>query len=192
MANSCNTEYCFCGSKNSIEQLRNVLEKSNEHFVYLGDVLKEFGLDEKRYYHRGDVVFCDHFCDGDDYYLKIITDTAWVGCHDMFFKIRNLIDEDMLMSYREIECGCDIFNTYDEFGYFTEECCVDYDGELFGECGLADLFDTKESAIEFWCENVGYQWDKKTTSVEEMLKIIDKYQYEDDDTFFFIHEFTWL
>lgn len=48
-------------------------------------------------------------------------------------------------------------------------------------------FDTVADAIEVWCEKTGIKRGER--SDEEMLDYIAQYEYEDDETFFFINKF---
>lgn len=73
-------------------------------------------------------------CDDAEYSLLTI-ETAWTGCHDLFRVINRKFKDELSISYREIESGCDIYYVHDEDGFFTEECCVSSYGEPF-EDGL--------------------------------------------------------
>lgn len=86
----------------------------------------------------------------------------------------------------EIECGWGIFCVHDEGEHFPEECCVSAYGEPF-EAMNEEPFDTVADAIEVWCEKTGIKRGER--SDEEMLDYIAQYEYEDDETFFFINKF---
>ncbi|MDA6854733.1 hypothetical protein OSL50_26665, partial [Escherichia coli] len=42
--------------------------------------------------------------------------------------------DELSISWREVEPGCDIFYTHDENDFFPEECYVTAYGELFEDC----------------------------------------------------------
>jgi hypothetical protein len=160
--------------------------------IWLGDLCDEFGINHTNISVRGKIIDADYYVNDKDeeYCISLTTETAWVGCHEVFYKIRNLIDEDIIISYREMESGCEVYNVVDDTNYFTEECCVNCSGDVFGEDVCDELFDTTELAVEYWCECMNINWDKENKSVEEMLKLIKNFKYEDDNTYFYINEFT--
>jgi len=90
-------------------------------------------------------------------------------------------------SYREIECGCDIFYVHDEQGFFPEECCVSSSGEPF-EDACEDIFDTCQDAIAKWCEKMGISQGDRTE--DEMVDFINGYEYENEGTYYYINKFT--
>ena len=118
--------------------------------------------------------------------LSFDTETAWAACNDFFDALNEKFDGALSISYREIECGCGIFYVHDEGEHFPEECCVSAYGEPF-EAMNEEPFDTVADAIEVWCEKTGIKRGER--SDEEMLEYIAQYEYEDDETFFFINKF---
>ena len=44
------------------------------------------------------------------------------------------LGDELSISWREVEPGCDIFYTHDENDFFPEECYVTAYGELFEDC----------------------------------------------------------
>lgn len=121
--------------------------------------------------------------------LSLDTETAWTACNSFFNELNKRLGGKLSVGYREIEWGCDIFCVHDEGCYFTEECCVDADGKPFGEI-YQELFDSVADAIKLWCKKTGIKRDGR--SDKEMLEYIAQYHYEDDDTYFFIHEFEFV
>lgn len=195
MANICNTTYRFNGTKEMINKFWNKLTEINvdNQSVSLLEVAEHFGIDTKNIYVRGNIYSAIKSLDNDDEnVITIYTETAWTACNMLFYKIMKQYDNEISMSYREIECGCNIFNVHDEDGFFCEECCVNAQGEQFGEDMCDELFDTTQSAIEFWCEQMNYVWDKEKVSKQDMLNIINNFVYEYDDTYFYINEFNFI
>ncbi len=61
-------------------------------------------------------------------------------------ELNNVLGGELSISYREIECGCNLFYVDDEQGFFPEECCVSSSGEPF-EDACEDVFDSCQDAI---------------------------------------------
>ena len=64
------------------------------------------------------------------------------------------MNDELSISYRCCESGCDLFYTHDEGDFFPEECCVSSYGEPF-EDACEDVFDTIEDAIAEWTSKTG-------------------------------------
>lgn len=197
MANICTTEYHIHGTKDAITTLWNGLKEINADTqeVSLLEVTNQFGIDPKTLYLKGNVVLVENDSDeeNDWYHIHLITNTGWTACNELFNKInRDKCNNDLSISYREIEVGCGIFNVHDEAEYFCEECCVSAHGEQFDEDMYEELFDTIKDAIDFWCERMNHTFDENITQ-EEKVKFINHYKYDDDDeVFFYINEFDFI
>ena len=76
---------------------------------------------------------------------------------------------------------------HDEGDFFPEEVAVSSCGEPF-EDACDDIYTTLNDAINEWCEKMDIEQGEK--SDEEMMDIIDEYEYDDDDTYFNIRQFT--
>jgi len=190
MANTCDTQYKITGERKAVADLWNTINglKVNQKNVWLGDVAKHYGIDyeQKGISVRGHIYWAEYEEDEEIALLSLDTETAWTACNDFFKELNKQLDGRLSISYREIEWGCDIFYVHDEGFYFTEECCVDANGKPFGEI-YQELYDTMADAIEVWCEKTGIKRGKR--SDEEMLEYIAQYEYEDEETFFFINKF---
>ena len=112
--------------------------------------------------------------------LSFDTESAWSACEEFFDELNNVLGGELSISYREIECGCDIFYVHDEQGFFPEECCVSSSGEPFEEA-WEDVFDTCQDAITNWCEKMGISQGDRTD--DEMVDFINGYEYENVDTY---------
>ena len=196
MANICTTDYRINGTKEAIETLWNGLKEINADTqdVSLIEVAEQFGIDVKDIYCRGNITCLENESNEEFGWHSIfmVTETAWTACNELFRKInRYKCNNDLSISYREIEQGCGIFNVHDEDGCFDAECCVDAQGEVFEEDMFEEIFDYTKDAINFWCEKMNHTFDENMTQ-EEKLNFINKYEYDDADTFFYIHEFDFI
>ena len=102
------------------------------------------------------------------------------------FRLNKVLGNELSISYREIECGCEIFYVHDEGGFFPEECCVSSSGGNFEDI-CEDVYDTISDAIEAWCEKTGISQGERTE--EEMVDFINEYEYDSEDTYYYIHPF---
>ncbi len=190
MANTCDTQYKITGERKAVADLWNTINgfDVNQKNVWLGDVAKHYGIDYEQMgiSVRGHIYWAEYE-ENDDYaLLSFDTETAWTACNDFFDALNEKFEGAFSISYREIECGCDIFYVHDEGEHFPEECCVSAYGEPF-EAMNEEPFDTVADAIEVWCEKTGIKRGER--SDEEMLEYISQYEYEDEKTFFFINKF---
>ena len=193
MANCCDTLYKITGSRKAVNDLWTTLQNMevNSKNIWLDELAKFYGIDyEKKHISvRGHIYYSDFESDeeNDRYVLTIETDTAWTGCHDLFHAINDVLWNELNISYREIEGGCDIYAVHDEENFFPEECCVSSYGESF-EDACSDVYDTVEDAIKEWCYKTGNSQGERT--IDQMIEYINDYEYEDADTYFYINRFT--
>ena len=190
MANLCNTTYKVTGTEKAVKDLWNALQSMdiNTKDIWLGELAEHYGIDyESRGVKvRGHIYFGEFEEDSDHFLLTFETETAWTACNDLFEAINETLNEELSISYREIECGCDIFSVHDEGCFFPEKCCVSSAGEPFEE-SCEEAFDTIEDAINLWCNLTGVEQQGK--SQEEMMDFINEYEYDDEDVYFYIHPF---
>lgn len=66
------------------------------------------------------------------------------------------------------------------------ECCVSSSGGNFEDI-CEDVYDTICDAIETWCEKTGINQGERTE--EEMVDFINEYEYDSEDTYYYIHPF---
>ena len=193
MANLATTTYKVTGSRKAVNDLWSTLQKMevNSKNVWLYQLAEHYGIDyeKKGISVRGHIYWADFEADEEnDYYLlSFETESAWSACTELFEEINHALHDELSISYRETECGCDIFYVHDEGDYFTEECCVSSSGEPF-EDACEDVYATIADAINEWCEKTGIQQCERST--EEMMDFINEYEYDAPDTYFYIHPFT--
>ena len=190
MANTCDTQYKITGERKAVADLWNTINgfDVNQKNVWLGDVAKHYGIDYEQMgiSVRGHIYWAEYEENDDYILLSFDTETAWTACNDFFDALNEKFEGAFSISYREIECGCDIFYVHDEGEHFPEECCVSAYGEPF-EAMNEEPFDTLADAIEVWCEKTGIKRGER--SDEEMLEYIAQFEYEDEESFFFINKF---
>ena len=90
-------------------------------------------------------------------------------------------------SHTVCECGCEVYYVHDEGDFFPEEVAVSSSGEPF-EDACDDIYTTLKDAINDWCEKMNVKQGERTD--EEMMNFINEYEYDDDDTYFYIRQFT--
>ena len=76
---------------------------------------------------------------------------------------------------------------HDEGDFFPEEVAVSSSGELFEDVS-DDIETTLKDAINEWCEKMNVEQGERAD--EEMMDFINEYEYDDDDTYFYIRQFT--
>ncbi len=193
MANLATTTYKVTGTQEAVNDLWNKLQEMEVYSknVWLGDLAKSYGIDfeEKRIRVRGHIYWAEYEEDkeNDVYLLSFETETAWDACNELFFEINRILNDELGISYRCCECGCEVFYTHDEDNYFPEECCVNSNGEPF-EDACEEMYDSIEDAIQEWCDKMELERGDRTE--EEMVKYINDYEYEEDETYFYIYTFT--
>ena len=137
--------------------------------MYIYRLAEHYGIDyeKKGFSVRGYIYFAElDLNEENEYYvLTIETDTAWAGCHDLFYAINEILEDELSISYREIEPGGNLF----------EDIC--------------EIYNTIADVIKEWCSKTGIKQEKR--SDEEMMEFINEYEYENDDTFFNIYPFEY-
>jgi hypothetical protein len=191
MANNCDTTYKIVGSKRAIDNLWHTLSETfegNGHDIWLFKLAEHYGIDWRNQgiYVRGRIYYIER---EDEDIITICTDTAWDGCHDLFYAINEVLDDELSISYMEIEPGMEIFRVHDADGFFGEECVLYADGNPF-DYQCEELFDTIDDAIDFWCARMGVKREM-SLSQKQYLDMINKYEYDDEDTYFNIYTFTY-
>ena len=193
MANIAVSEYRVLGLREPVENLWSALQTLgvNGKDVYLCDLAKMYGIDyeKKHLCVRGYISWAEFDdCGGDELcQLSFDTSTAWSACTEFIEELNNVLGGELSISYREVEPGCDVFFVHDEGDYFPEECCVSSAGEPFDDA-FEDNYMTIADAIDFWCEKMNIGRDGRTD--EDMMDFINDYEYEDADTYFYIHPYV--
>ena len=191
MANIATTNYKVTqtGSCNALKDLWSTLQKMevNSKNIWLYQLAEHYGIDyeKKGISVRGHIYWAEFEAEeANDYYLlSFDTESAW----DLFEEINHVLGDQLSVSYRVCECGCEVYYVHDEGDFFPEEVAVSSSGEPF-EDACDDIYDTLKDAINEWCEKMNVQQGQRTD--EEMMDFINDYEYEDDDTYFYIRQFT--
>ena len=121
--------------------------------------------------------------------LTFVTETAWDATTELFEEINHMLWDELSISYRVCECGCEVYYVHDEGNFFPEQAVVSSSGNVFGEA-FDDLYNTVADAIKEWCEKMHIEQGERTD--EEMLNFINEYKYDDDYTYFYIRIFTFV
>lgn len=191
MANQATTTYKVSGTRKAVSDLWNTLQKMNVNTknIWLDDLAKFYGIDyeAKHISVRGHIYWAEYEEDEDHVLLSFETETAWDANNELFEEINHLLWDELEISYRVCECGCEVYYVHDEGNYFPEEACVSSYGEPF-EDACDDVYDTISDAIKEWCSKMNIEQGERTD--EEMMDFINEYDYEDDETYFYIRTFT--
>ena len=191
MANQATTTYKVTGTRKAVRDLWNTLQKMNVNTknIWLDELAKYYGIDyeAKHIIVRGHIYWAEYEEDEDHVLLSFDTETAWDACNEIFEEINHLLWDELEISYRVVECGCEVYYVHDEGNYFPEEACVSSYGEPF-EDACDDVYDTIADAIKEWCGKMNIEQGERTD--EEMMDFINEYDYEDDETYFYIRTFT--
>ena len=191
MANQATTTYKVTGTRKAVSDLWNTLQKMNVNTknIWLDELAKYYGIDyeAKHISVRGHIYWAEYEEDEDHVLLSFETETAWDACNEIFEEINHLLWDELEISYRVVECGCEVYYVHDEGNYFPEEACVSSYGEPF-EDACDDVYDTIADAIKEWCSKMNIEQGERTD--EEMMNFINEYEYEDDETYFYIRTFT--
>ena len=188
MANRCYTTYKVTGSRENVTKLWEHIRAfdENKKKVWLCDLADAFCIDweKKGISVAGWIEWAEY--EEEANLLSFETDTKWNACEILFEQINKCFDDNLSISYREIECGCEIFYVHDEGCYFPEEACVSSGGGPFEEA-CEDVYATVDDAINEWCKKMNF--DRGEKSEEEMLALIKEFVYEDECTYFYINKF---
>ena len=111
----------------------------------------------------------------------------WDACNELFEEINRKLGNELSISYRVCECGCEVYYVHDEANFFPEDACVSSYVEPFDDV-CDDIYNTVSDAIKEWCTKMGIERGERTE--EEMMEYINEYEYENDDTYFYIRTFS--
>ena len=192
MANQATTTYKVTGTRKAVNDLWSTLQKMevNSKNIWLYQLAEHYGIDyeTKQISVRGHIYWAEYEEDpANDYYLlSFETETAWDACNELFEEINHLLWDELSISYRVCECGCEVYYVHDEGDFFPEEIAVSSSGEPF-EDACDDIYTTLKDAINEWCEKMNVEQGERTD--EEMMDFINEYEYDDDDTYFYIRKF---
>ena len=180
--NRCITSYKIVGSNEAITNLWSTLESMsvNKDNVMLANLAQHYnidyegeGIDVRGYIYKAED---NSDVDNDYYQLSIETDTADYACDELFDAIKEALENEISISYRELVPGCLKFFVHDEGNFFPEECVVLSSGEPFEEWE-GKLFGTIEEAIQEWCSKMGVERGELPQGEE--VDYINEYEYDD-------------
>lgn len=192
MANQATTEYRITGNHKAVSEFWNILQNMgvNGKDIWLGNLAQHYGIDyeTKPFSVRGYIYWAEYEEDveNDFYLLSFCTESAWDACNELFEEINHCYGDELSISWRVCECGCEVYYVHDEGNFFTEEVCVSSSGEPFDDA-FDDVYDTAADAIKEWCSKMGVEQGGRTD--EEMMDFINGYEYEKDETYFYIRTF---
>ena len=181
------------GTRKAVNDLWSTLQKMevNSKNIWLYQLAEHYGIDyeTKQISVRGHIYWAEYEEDpANDYYLlSFETETAWDACNELFEEINHLLWDELSISYRVCECGCEVYYVHDEGDFFPEECAVSSYGAPFDEA-CDDVYFTIEDAIKEWCSKTGMEQGERTN--EQMMDFINEYEYEDSEVYFYIRKFT--
>ena len=193
MANQATTTYKVTGSRKAVNDLWNTRQKMevNSKDIWLYQLAEHYGIDyeARQISVRGHIYWAEYEeAPANDYYLlSFETETAWDACNELFEAINHILQDELSISYRVCECGCEVYYTHDEGDFFPEECCVSSYGKPFQDA-CDDVYETVEDAIKEWVSKTGVEQGERTQ--EQMVDFINEYEYDDEDTYFYIRLFT--
>ena len=190
MSNICDTQYKVRGTRKAMTDLWNTLQTMNVNTtnVYLCKLAEHYGIDyeQRGISVRGHIYWAEFEDAEDGGVLSFDTESAWTACNMFFEELNKTLGGELSISYREIECGCDVFFVHDEGDFFPEECCVSSSGGNF-EDACEDVYSTIQDAINDWCKKTGISQGERTE--DEMVDFINDYEYDTEDTYYYIHPF---
>lgn len=192
MANQATTEYRITGNHKAVSEFWNILQNMgvNGKDIWLGNLAQHYGIDYKTkpFSVRGYIYWAEYEEDveNDFYLLSFCTESAWDACNELFEEINHCYGDKLSISWRVCECGCEVYYVHDEGNFFTEEVCVSSSGEPFDDA-FDDVYDTAADAIKEWCSKMVVEQGERTD--EEMMDFINGYEYEKDETYFYIRTF---
>ena len=130
MANLATTTYKVTGTREAVNNLWTTLQNMevDSKDIWLFKLAEHYGIDyeKKQISVRGHIYWAEYEEEEEnDYYLlSLDTETAWDACNELFLEINRILGDELSISYRCCESGCDLFYTHDEGDFFPEECCV--------------------------------------------------------------------
>ena len=128
MANIATTNYKVTqtGSCKALKDLWSTLQKMevNSKNIWLYQLAEHYGIDyeKKGISVRGHIYWAEFEAEeSNDYYLlSFDTESAWDACSELFEEINHVLGDQLSISYRVCECGCEVYYVHDEGDFFPE------------------------------------------------------------------------
>lgn len=120
MANLATTTYKVTGTREAVNNLWTTLQNMevDSKDIWLFKLAEHYGIDyeKKQISVRGHIYWAEYEEEEEnDYYLlSFDTETAWDACNELFLEINRILGDELSISYRCCESGCDLFYTHDE------------------------------------------------------------------------------
>ena len=166
MANICDTQYKVMGERKAVADLWNTLQtmEVNTKNVYLYKLAEHYGIDYEKMgiSVRGHIYWAEFEADEDICLLSFDTESAWSACEEFFDELNKVLGGELSV-------------------------CVSSSGEPF-EDACEDIFETCQDDIAKLCEKMGISQGDRTD--DEMVDFINGYEYENEDTYYYINKFT--
>lgn len=197
MANIACTEHYFQGSEKDLKKLKGIFDffDKNVSNRNLSNLAKELGINYDDINIRGYVE--DWHCNENDGNIFLITSSAWDSCIDFFYKINEkFFNDELSISYRVVERGCEIYHVHDEGLFFPERFYVSayYDDEIdsYDDDPIEGEQLSMDEIFDAWCGIIGKtpkEFGENLTD-RKMMDIIDEYEdYKSENTYFNVYEF---
>lgn len=197
MANIAYTEHYFQGSENDLKKLKEIFEffDKNPNNCQLSNLAKELDIDYDDINIRGYVE--DWHCNENDGNIFLITSSAWDSCIEFFHRINEkFFNDELSISYRVEESGCEIYHVHDEGLFFPERFYVSayYDDEInsYDDDPIEGEYLTMGEIFDAWCGIIKKNPKEfgENLSDRKMMNIIDEYEnYKSENTYFNVYEF---
>ena len=117
MANLATTTYKVTGTREAVNNLGTTFQdmEVDSKDIRLFKLAEHYGIDyeKKQISVRGHIYWEEYEEEEEnDYYLlSFDTETAWDACNELFFEINRILGDELSISYRCCESGCDLFPT---------------------------------------------------------------------------------
>lgn len=197
MANIAYTEHYFQGSEKDLKKLKGIFEffDKNGSNRNLSNLAKELDINYDDINIRGYVE--DWHCNENDGNIFLKTSSAWDSCIEFFYRINEkFFNDELSISYRVVESGCEIYHVHDEGLFFPERFYVSayYEDEIgsYDDDPIEGEQLSMDEIFDAWCGIIGKtpkEFGENLTD-RKMMDIIDEYEdYKSENTYFNVYEF---
>lgn len=192
MPNWCLSYYTIKGDKEEIEELNNLLNalenasepkvKSDFGNTWLGCLVDAIGKDWKSVSCRG--LYQCHEIDYEENIITLQTETAWTPCNEVFDALCEKYPS-LSYWYQSEEPGCGLFWTNDiNQEYYFDKYYIQIEGK--GDDYSNHYVTSDEELFEYLSEC----FDKPINSFDEIHKLKEDFEEENEDNFLEINKFV--